>query len=49
MQRVPDWIDADPSDNATELPEDLTPTNARFGRRFEIVSFREISNQEFDS
>ena len=49
VQRVPDWIDADPSDNATELPEDLTPTNARFGRRFEIVSFREISNQEFDS
>ncbi len=49
VQRVPEWIDSDPSDNATELPQDLTPTNARFGRRFEIVSFREISNQEFDS
>jgi len=49
VQRVPEWIDPDPSDNATELPQDLTPTNARFGRRFEVLSFRELSNQEFES
>jgi hypothetical protein len=49
VQRVPEWLDPDPSDNATELPQDLTPLNARFGRRFEILSFRELSNQEIDT
>ncbi|QJE98802.1 hypothetical protein [Luteolibacter luteus] len=49
VQRVPEWVDNDPADNATELPEDLTPTNAKFGRRFEVVSFRELSNRELES
>jgi len=49
VQRVPEWIDPDTKDNVAELPEDLTPTNARFGRRFQIVSFRDIPNEEFDA
>jgi hypothetical protein len=46
VQRVPDLLDPDPNDNATERPLDLTPINARFGRRFEIISFRDISEEE---
>ena len=49
VQRVPEWVDDDPSDNVTELPQDLTPTNAKFGRRFEVVSFRELSSRELES
>ncbi|WP_035601187.1 hypothetical protein [Haloferula sp. BvORR071] len=46
VQRVPDLLDPDPNDNATEQPLDLTPINARFGRRFEIVSFRDLQEDE---
>ena len=49
VQRVPDLIDADPNDNATELPLDLTPINARFGRRFEIISFRDLAEEELSA
>ncbi|WP_367873154.1 hypothetical protein [Luteolibacter sp. Populi] len=46
VQRVPDLLDPDPNDNATELPLDLTPINARFGRRFEVISYRELPDNE---
>ncbi len=46
VQRVPEWID--PEDNITDLPADLTPASARFGRRFEIISFREVPREEID-
>jgi hypothetical protein len=46
VQRVPDLLDPDPNDNATELPLDLTPINARFGRRFEIISYRDVAEDE---
>lgn len=47
VQRVPEWTD--PEDKVTDLPADLTPASARFGRRFELVSFREVSRQEIES
>jgi hypothetical protein len=46
VQRVPDLLDPIQDDNATELPLDMTPVNARFGRRFEVVSFRDLSEDE---
>lgn len=51
IQRVPDWVD--PTDKAEKAVEDnnkvsqITQINQNFGRRFEIVSIREISQQEF--
>lgn len=47
VQRVSEWIDT--ADDSILPPADLTPTSARFGRRFEIVSFRELSREEFDA
>ena len=49
VQRVPDLLDPDPNDNATELPLDLTPVNARFGRRFEIISYRDLAEDELSA
>lgn len=46
VQRVPDLIDPIKDDNATKLPLDMTPINARFGRRFEVVSFRDLNEDE---
>jgi hypothetical protein len=46
VQRVPDLLDPDSNDNATELPLDLNPINARFGRRFEIISYRDLAEDE---
>jgi hypothetical protein len=46
VQRVPDLLDPDPNDNATKLPLDLTPINARFGRRFEVLSYRDLTEAE---
>ncbi len=44
VQRMPEWIDPR-QDPETDLA-DLTPVNQRFGRRFEIVSYREIAPAE---
>lgn len=44
VQRVPDFVD--PSDKATEAIGNLSDINAKFGRKFEIVSIREISQKE---
>ena len=46
VQRVPQWIN--PADASIRLPAELTPISARFGRRFEILSFRELSRAEFN-
>ena len=44
VQRMPEWVDS------SQAPEtgisELTPVNGRFGRRFAIVSFRNISPAE---
>jgi hypothetical protein len=45
VQRVPQWIN--PADAAIRQPADLTPTSARFGRPFDVLSFRELSRDEF--
>ena len=47
VQRVPEWVD--PSDEISELPANASETNQIFGRRFEIVSFREVSKDELDT
>lgn len=47
VQRRADYVD--PSDDKTVMPSSDTlssPVNARFGRRFEIVSMRWLSNDE---
>lgn len=44
VQRVPEWVDE--GDDVTDVPADLTPVSARFGRRFEVVSLREVSRNE---
>ena len=50
VQRMPDYIDASntPSERLTSLSDttSLTPLNKRFGRKFEIVSFRWLSQIE---
>jgi type II secretory pathway pseudopilin PulG len=47
VQRVPQWTD--PADDPILPPADLTPISARFGRRFEVVSYRELSPGEIGS
>jgi hypothetical protein len=44
VQRVPDFVD--PEDEAHSAIADLSPVNQTFGRRFEIVSFRQIPRAE---
>ncbi len=44
VQRNPDFVDA--SDAPETLPSELNPNNARFGRRFTIVSFRWLHPDE---
>jgi hypothetical protein len=44
VQRMPEWIDRHQAPE-TEIGE-LTPVNGRFGRRFEIVSYRNIPPAE---
>jgi type II secretory pathway pseudopilin PulG len=52
VQRVPEWVDSTlephvlPSDYENASP---TSVNGRFGRRFEILSFRELSADELDA
>lgn len=46
VQRVPDLLDPDRNDNATKLPRDMNPINARLGRRFEVLSFRDLTEAE---
>ncbi|WP_035610778.1 hypothetical protein [Haloferula sp. BvORR071] len=47
IQRGADYID--PADAASVAATSLKPLNARFGRRFEIVSFRWLNPQELKS
>lgn len=44
VQRVPEFVD--PQDPAYSAIADLSPVNQTFGRRFEIVSFRQIPRPE---
>jgi hypothetical protein len=44
VQRLPDYVD--PANAADASSSDLTPTNATFGRRFHIISFRWLSADE---
>ena len=44
MQRTPEFTD--PSDPPETRPADLNPNNAKFGRRFEVVSFRWLHSDE---
>ncbi|QJE95149.1 hypothetical protein [Luteolibacter luteus] len=44
VQRVPDFLD--PNDPSYSAIADLSPVNQNFGRRFEIVSFRQIPRPE---
>ena len=45
VQRFPEWLDSD--DEVKVRPEELTSeTNQKFGRRFRVVSFRWLSDDE---
>jgi Tfp pilus assembly protein PilV len=44
VQRVPDFLDS--SDEAFTPVNDLNPVNAKFGRKFKIVSFRFLPSAE---
>jgi hypothetical protein len=44
VQRSPNYVD--PSDDTLETEETLNETNKKFGRRFEIVSFRWLKEEE---
>lgn len=44
VQRIPGYID--PANRAAATGADLTEVNRRFGRRFEVVSFRWLSPRE---
>jgi hypothetical protein len=44
VQRSPNYVDG--ADDSLELPETLNPVNSRFGRRFEIVAFRWLREEE---
>lgn len=44
VQRFPEYVDG--TDKITDRPSDLTPVNARFGRRFKTVSFKWLSPDE---
>ncbi|MBN8459532.1 MAG: hypothetical protein J0M04_17015 [Verrucomicrobia bacterium] len=44
VQRSPNYVDA--ADPVLQVPAALNPVNARFGRKFEIVSFRWLRPEE---
>lgn len=44
VQRSGDYVD--PANDPGDLPGDLTPANRNFGRRFEIISFRWLGEEE---
>lgn len=44
VQRSPQFVD--PTDAADAAIASVTPTNQRFGRRFEIISFRQLAPSE---
>jgi len=44
VQRTPEWID--PANAVETLPAALSPANAKFGRRFQIISFRWLKPEE---
>jgi hypothetical protein len=44
VQRTPEFVD--PADAVDAAIASITPTNQTFGRRFEIISFRRLSNAE---
>ena len=44
VQRTPRFVD--PTDAADAAIASITPTNQKFGRRFEIISFRQLSPSE---
>ena len=44
VQRVPEYVDA--TDRAETAPASLKPANQRFGRRFQILSFRWLTKEE---
>jgi hypothetical protein len=44
VQRVPDFIDS--TNSAATASSDLTESNRRFGRRFQVVSFRWLAPRE---
>ncbi len=44
VQRSPEYVD--PSDDLLETPATLNATNRKFGRRFEVVSFRWLNPKE---
>jgi hypothetical protein len=44
VQRMPRFVD--PTDAADAAIASITPTNQTFGRRFEIISFRQLSPSE---
>ncbi len=45
IQRVPDYVD-NSANNPDDLFNSLVPSNQKFGRRFEIVSFRWLDESE---
>jgi hypothetical protein len=44
VQRVPDFIDT--ADSPSTAPSDLNPVNQRFGRRYQVVSFRWLNEAD---
>ncbi len=44
IQRYPEYVD--PSDPPEKRADSLNPTNTKYGRRFEVISFRWLSNKE---
>lgn len=44
VQRIGDYIDT--GNGPGDLPEDLNPVNRTFGRRFEVISFRWLNEEE---
>lgn len=47
VQRSPNYVDG--SDDSLALPEALNPANRQFGRRFEILNFRWLREEEVGS
>ncbi|MEY3894647.1 MAG: hypothetical protein RLZZ214_166 [Verrucomicrobiota bacterium] len=46
VQRMPDFVD--PTNAADTAITSLSPINQTFGRRFEVISFRRVSNAELN-
>jgi hypothetical protein len=44
VQRLPQFVDA--TQQPGTVPADLNPANTRFGRRYEIVTFRWLAPDE---